>query len=545
MVARVARQVEPEEPADEDHVKVPIDTSRLTDKQKLGIQLLQGAQRYTLFKGGARSAKTFDFIYSILVRAQFAPKSRHATIRLNANAARQSLALDTIPKVREICFPKLEWEHKRADGYFLLSNESELWYGGVEDEEATDKILGKEYVTILLNECSQIPYLSVLKIRSRLAQVVMSKSGRPLVQRMYLDLNPVGKSHYSYKLFSQHVDPHSNLPLSDPDNYKQLVFHPEDNKQNLTPEFIEDLKKLPKRLRQRFYEGVDQDEVEDALWQTDMIEQHRVLLDQVPHLVRVVVAVDPSGAGSIDDTTHDMIGIVVVGVGDNGHAYVLADHSCHDGPAGWAAKVKWVYEEYNCDRVLGETNFGGAMVENTIKTTPGGKHLPFKEVKASRAKHIRAEPVAALYETRESDEVYCRVHHVVKPMDDGRDHLMSLEGELYEFTTTGYGGEKSPNRADALIMAVTELMLGESVQGWVDFYSQLAKNKGVLVAPTPTKRELEKNPPPAHADLRAPGPNMIFVVGANVKYQADGEGMIKKVDPAHIKLLEVHGCKRE
>lgn len=178
----------------------------------------------------------------------------------------------------------------------------------------------------------------------------------------------------------------------------------------------------------------DKDEAAGALWKRVQIEALRVT--EFPDLVRVVVGVDPTGS------TSNECGIVVAGIADNGHAYVLNDSSMLGTPEQWSSAVIAAYNRHLADRVLAEKNYGGDMVESTITTAPGGKHITYKNVTASRGKALRAEPVSAQYE-------HGKVHHV--------GYYPALEDEM-----TGWvpeQGMKSPNRLDALVWALTELMI--------------------------------------------------------------------------------------
>ena len=129
---------------------------KLTERQQLARKLLQ-SHRHTLLVGGSRSGKTTLLVHEIAARALRADNSRHAILRLHANAARASVALDTLPKVFRVAFPGERLKRHRAEGYFSLDNGSEIWIGGLGDQDQVEKILGKEYATIFLNECSQIP----------------------------------------------------------------------------------------------------------------------------------------------------------------------------------------------------------------------------------------------------------------------------------------------------------------------------------------------------------------------------------------------------
>lgn len=176
-----------------------------------------------------------------------------------------------------------------------------------------------------------------------------------------------------------------------------------------------------------------------ALWNRDII--HHVT--NHPDLDRIVVGVDPSGAA-----TGNECGIVTAGaamVEGVRCAFVIADDSLEASAAGWGDATVTAYNRARADRVVGEANYGGDMVENTIRTADGGEDVAYKSVRATRGKAVRAEPVQALYEKR-------RVFHV------GR--LQILEDEMCSWIP----GEStwSPNRIDALVWVITELILGGS-----------------------------------------------------------------------------------
>ncbi len=214
-----------------------------------------------------------------------------------------------------------------------------------------------------------------------------------------------------------------------------------DNTINLAPSFIKSVisKYEGTRLGRQELDAEILDDVPGALWNRDSIDQQRKR--SAPDMTRVVVAIDPSGTrGDSDDG--DSIGIVVAGKGIDGRAYVLADRTCKLSPDGWGRRAISAYHEFKADRIVAERNFGGAMVENVIRTIDS--KVSYKEVTASRGKLIRAEPVAALYEQN-------RVSHI--------GSLPDLEDQLCHFQSDGYLGEGSPDRADALVWAITELML--------------------------------------------------------------------------------------
>ena len=158
------------------------------------------------------------------------------------------------------------------------------------------------------------------------------------------------------------------------------------------------------RLEAQELLGIYLEDVEGALWSYETIIGCQVKQDEVPDLTRIVVAVDPSGG---DEEGNDEQGIIIAGLGTDGHGYVLADRSCKLSPDGWGKRVVQAYLDHKADRVLGEGNFGGDMVVHTVRMAARdmGAEVDVKKISASRGKAARAEPVSALYEQG-------RVHHV-------------------------------------------------------------------------------------------------------------------------------------
>ena len=225
-----------------------------------------------------------------------------------------------------------------------------------------------------------------------------------------------------------------------------------DNAANLSPAFIGRIVRRYEgsRLGRQELHAEVLDDAPGALWTYETLAAARTA--KAPDLARVVVAVDPSGSTGADDG--DAQGIVVAGLGVDGLAYVLADRTCRLSPEGWGRRAVEAFDDFGADRIVAEKNFGGDMVRAIIQTVR--KTAPVTLVSASRGKMIRAEPVSALYEQG-------RVRHVIP--DPAENALAELEHEMSRATTGGYLGEASPNRLDALVWALTELMLGEPVKG--------------------------------------------------------------------------------
>jgi phage terminase large subunit-like protein len=313
-----------------------------------------------------------------------------------------------------------------------------------------EKILGAEYATIYLNEASQTPWAGVQMLLTRLAQLVMQvlpgRAPSPLKLRLFFDCNPPSKLHWTFKVFRQKVDPETREPLKSPENYASFQMNPQDNEANLSPEYLQTLEGLTERMKRRFLRGEFSDGTPNALFDEASIDKWRLADgEELPAFVRVVVSVDPSGASDDEaNADNDEIGITVDALGTDGRAYLLEDLTVKGGPSTWGKVAVQAFIRHKADVVVGEVNYGGGMVKSTIQVAARALdvRVPFKMVTASRGKIQRAEPFSALYEEG-------KVRHVgVFP---------KLEDEMCAFTSGGYVGPKSPNRADAHIWGLAEL----------------------------------------------------------------------------------------
>lgn len=418
---------------------------KLTAKQIKANALLAGAALYIMLFGGSRSGKTFLIVRAVIARAIKAPGSRHAIVRYRFNAVKNSVVFDTFPKVMALCFPSVVYNINKSDWFAALPGGSEIWFAGLDDKERTEKILGMEFITIYFNECSQIPFASVETAITRLAQKCMQIAvgkfrEQELVPRLYFDCNPPPKSHWTYKLFIEKRHPETKEALKSLDNYVSMQINPKDNEENIAAGYLATLDAMSARARKRFRDGEFADANPNALFPEEHIDRWRVTDGELPDMVRIVISVDPSGADDEDNADNDEIGIIVAGLGVDGNAYIMEDLTVKAGPATWGRVATDAYDRLEGDAVVGEINFGGAMVEYVIKTCR--PRTTFRKVTASRGKHVRAEPFSALYEQG-------KVRHV--------GYLHALEDEMQGFSTHGYVGGSSPNRADAAFWALTDL----------------------------------------------------------------------------------------
>jgi phage terminase large subunit-like protein len=216
-----------------------------------------------------------------------------------------------------------------------------------------------------------------------------------------------------------------------------------DNAANLHPHALAELIRMYSgtRLGRQELEAEFLEDVEGALWTREQIDACRV--ETAPILERVVVAVDPNASTS---EASNAAGIVVVGRGEDGRGYVLADRTVAGGPRAWAKASVDAYHDFKADRIVAEKNNGGQMVEITIQTVD--EKVPIKLVTASRGKRVRAEPIASLYEQE-------KIKHV-RSYDGYIADLEALEEEMVSWTPEA----ESPDRMDALVWGFSEVMLG-------------------------------------------------------------------------------------
>ena len=248
--------------------------------------------------------------------------------------------------------------------------------------------------------------------------------------------------------------------LKDPDSFitKGSTF---ENKTNLAGSFIKKVvsKYEGTRLGRQELEAELLDDNPGALWQRSHIESLRLNATEYQRIKstfkRVVVALDPAVTSGEDS---DETGIVVAAVDQDGLGYVLHDESGKYSPAEWAQKALQLYALYDADRIVAETNQGGEMVEQTIRTY--NNNVSYRGVRASKGKFARAEPVAALYEQR-------KVFHI--------GSLGKLEDQMCDYDPST--AKKSPDRMDALVWALTDLMITKTTgEGYLEYYKKKVKD---------------------------------------------------------------------
>lgn len=299
---------------------------------------------------------------------------------------------------------------------YQYGNGSTLVVGGMDRPE---KILSTEYDGAYCVEATELTESEWETIGGRLRHGVM-----PYTQLLG-DCNPSGPSHWILRRAREGTLTLLETTLRDNPAYWQAG--------DWTPAgraYLARLSGLTGIRRVRYVDG-RWEAAEGALWSYDLIKRQ-----PAPQMRRIVIGVDPSGGNTQD---HDEVGIIADGVGVDGKGYTLADRSGHYTPEQWARHTVQLFDELNADRVVAEKNFGGQMVEHTLRTVR--RTLPITLVSASRGKEIRAEPVVSLYEQGQWFHA---------------DTFPVLEDEMVSWAP---GDSKSPNRLDAHVWAATDLMV--------------------------------------------------------------------------------------
>jgi phage terminase large subunit-like protein len=430
--------------------------------QRRAWAALVGPATHVLLYGGARSGKTHLIVLWLVLRALAKPGATHAVLRYRFNHLKTSIIYDTLPAVCESHWPGQKlYTLNKSDWYAEFVGGGRVYFGGLDDKERTEKILGQGHSSIYLNEVSQISFASRLKAVTRLSQ------SRGLALKEVCDENPPTVGHWTERLWIKGVDPSTGKALADRNRYAFDRMNPIDNPH--IPEATKQiLRALPPRERARFWDGAFGSGVAQPLWTYESLEAARV--EAAPPGLTIGVVIDPSGCSGPEDKRSDEIGVSVVGLAE-GVVYVLEDASGRwgpDGDDGWGARAIHLYCKYGADFIAAEKNFGGAMVGAVIRSARAkvggeyydGSNVPFREINASNGKHVRAEPVGTLTGVG-------RVKFV--------GNFPELEEQLIAFSTAGYTGEKSPDRADAMIHGVHALGITPTPgQGIYDYFAQQA-----------------------------------------------------------------------
>lgn len=237
----------------------------LTNAQNNAIETIKKYKQSLLY-GGSRSGKTFIYCYCLIYRALTYNKSRHGIFRQTRKDLKESIWLDTFPKVCSLLHPNFMPELNNQDLVARFPNGSEIWFGYLDDVKHSDNVLGKEFNTVYLNEISEIAFASYTKVLTRLSLKAYDKNGNLCPNRFFGDCNPSGKWHWGYKTFVLKKNAKTNENLNNPEQYGYLLMNPKDNMANLPEDYIQMLESLPEEERNRFLLGIWTDGISGGIY---------------------------------------------------------------------------------------------------------------------------------------------------------------------------------------------------------------------------------------------------------------------------------------
>lgn len=379
-----------------------------------------GAYRYRAAFGGRGSAKSWEFVNAAIFHAVTTPKLRVVFLReIMANLKESSLEL---VRARLEHYGLLNTYFREVDGAFVGRAGQKIMFIGLWKGNKPEGIKSLEGAGLTILEEAQ-------EVRQASMDVLLPTILRTAISELWAIWNPRLATDPIDIFFRGPVKPKRAIVRKI--NHDQNPFFPDALRELMQLDFLKD------KLRAAWiWLGGYMPSVQGAIWNRDGLDkawQAGRLADS--GWGRVVVGVDPSGGG-------DDVGIVAAALYGDG-AIVLEDATCSaTSPHAWATEVAKCVERWSADCVVAEKNFGGDMVESTLRA--GDVRTRVVLVTASRGKQVRAEPVAALYDQD-------RIRH--------KAQFPLLEAEMLMTTPAGYQGEESPNRMDALVWAVTELKL--------------------------------------------------------------------------------------
>lgn len=383
-----------------------------------------GSRRFRSSYGGRGSAKSWEFANAAIYHAASLPKLRVVFAReVQANLEESSFEL---VKSRLDHYGLLNSYFNEVNSAFVGRDGQKIMFKGLWKGNKPEGIKSMEGIDLTILE-------EATEVKQRSLDVLIPTIMRTPRSELWALWNPSTPDAPIDQFFRGPVRPPKAIVVRT--SWRDNKHFPEGLKEVKDLDYAKD-----KARADWIWDGEYMPSVEGAIWQRDTLDAAWLAGQRadLSTMTRVVVGVDPSGGG-------DDVGIVVAGLmGDR--AIVLADMTCKaTSPLAWATQVGKACQIFGADCVVAETNYGGDMVKSTLRT--GGVTARVKMVTASRGKAVRAEPIAALYDAN-------RIMH--------REPFPLMEAEMTLTTPAGYQGPKSPNRLDALVWALTDLMLGNA-----------------------------------------------------------------------------------
>lgn len=377
---------------------------------------LLGPARYKGIHGGRGGAKSHMFATLCVTEALRKPGFRAVCIREIQRSLKESVKLLIEDKIEEIGAGKNFWvRHDRiitpGDGVILFQGMQDHTAESIKSLEGMDAAYGEEAQTLTDRSLE-------------LLRPTIRKPGSEL----WFAWNPRHPTDAIDQLLRKGPIPPNSIVIEA--NWRDNPFFPS----ILEKERLFDFRNNPDRYN-HIWEGHYEPQSVGALWSMDRINAHRIA--DAPMMGRIVVAVDP--AVSAEKGSNET-GIVACGIGSDGRGYVLADNSMVGKPEEWAVAAAALYDMLEADAIVVEVNQGGDMCKATFRAVRPDVRII--EVHATRGKHIRAEPISALYSIG-------RISHV--------GAFPELEAQMCRMTASGYDGPGSPDRCDSLVWGMTSL----------------------------------------------------------------------------------------
>lgn len=378
--------------------------------------------RYKGAHGGRGSGKSHNFGEMGVVRCQSDPGTRMVCVREVQKSLKESVKLLLEDKIQAFGLgQEFDVQHDRI----ITPGDGLILFQGMQDHTA-------ESVKSL--EGFDIAYIEEAQTLSQRSLELLRPTIRKPGSEIWASWNPRSADDPIDK-FLRGINPPPDSAVVQA-NWRDNPFFPK----VLEAERVHDQQTNPDRYG-HIWEGDYEPAAIGAIWNRANFHAYRRERGKIPRLTRIVVAIDPQGKKALEPGETDDTGIIAAGLGEDGRAYVLADATLNDTPKRWATRALSVYDGLDADAIVVETNNGGDMVRHTVESVRPGVHVI--EVTATRGKHVRAEPISALYEQG-------LVSHV--------GTYNELENEMCLTTAWGYEGTDSPNRMDALVWAMTELL---------------------------------------------------------------------------------------
>lgn len=398
---------------------------------KIYTPLIVNKTRYFLITGGRGSGKSYT-VNTILCLLMLEENQRILFLRQTLTSAYISIIPEFQEKIEVLGLSHLF--HITKTEIICESTNSAILFRGIQtgSKNNTANLKSLQGInTLVIDEAEEVVDEDAFD------RIDLSVRQKGLQNRVILIMNPSHTKHWVYKRFFESEGIKGGfIGIKEDCTYIHTTY--KDNLENLDNGFIKQVESLKEKNIKKYNHVVlgewSDGDSDHALWSTDLIDSLRVR--EAPIFKRIVVAIDPAVTSK---DTSDETGLIVAGLSHDDHLYVLEDASGIYAPKKWCEKAIYLYNKWKADRIIGEVNNGGDLIETVLRTID--RNIPYKSVHATRDKLTRAEPIAAIYEQG-------KAHHV--------GIFASLEFE--QTTWEAKKGDKSPNRIDALVWAGTELI---------------------------------------------------------------------------------------